>query len=61
MTTVVLFSIITILSVVFALKRKRPLFLALPVVSLMGFALVKIVMVPMPFWDTVRFIFNLRG
>ncbi|MFG6147938.1 hypothetical protein [Halobacillus sp. B23F22_1] len=61
MTTVVLFSIITIFSVVFALKRKRPLFLALPVVSLLGFAFVKILMVPMPFWDTVKFIFNLRG
>ncbi|MCP3028052.1 hypothetical protein [Halobacillus sp. A5] len=61
MLTVILLSLITVLSVVFALKRKRPLYLALPVVSLIGFAFVKILMVPMPFWDTVKFIFNLRG
>ncbi|WP_101842983.1 hypothetical protein [Halobacillus sp. Marseille-P3879] len=61
MLTVLLFSVITVVSVVLALKRRRPLYFVLPIASLLGFAFIKILMVPMPFWETVKFIFNLRG
>ncbi|CDQ18886.1 hypothetical protein SAMN05192559_101477 [Halobacillus karajensis] len=61
MLTTIILAVVTVLSVVFALRKKRPLLLALPFVALFGVALVKIMMVPMPFWETVQFIFNLRG
>ncbi len=61
MLIVAAFSFITIFSVVFALRKKRPIFLTLPVLSLLSFAFIKILMVPMPFWDTIKFIFDLRG
>ncbi|SFK16990.1 hypothetical protein SAMN04487936_108111 [Halobacillus dabanensis] len=57
----IILSIITVLSVILALKKKRPLLLAVPFAALFTVALVKIIMVPMPFWETVQFIFNLRG
>ncbi|MYL33674.1 hypothetical protein GLW08_19115 [Pontibacillus yanchengensis] len=55
------FALVTILSVVFALKNKRPLWLVVPFASILAFMFVKIAMVPLPFWETVQFIFNLRG
>ncbi|WP_181349590.1 hypothetical protein [Thalassobacillus sp. CUG 92003] len=58
---VLLFALITIASVFIALNKRRPVFLAVPFVSIFAFILVKIIMVPLPFWETVRFIFNLRG
>ncbi|WP_394218188.1 hypothetical protein [Halobacillus trueperi] len=57
----IILSVITVLSVVFALKKKKPFLLAVPFIALFGVALGKIIMVPMPFWETVQFIFNLRG
>ncbi|WP_173915566.1 hypothetical protein [Halobacillus sp. Marseille-Q1614] len=61
MALVVALALITILSVVLTLRKKKMIYLTLPIVTLFGFALVKIWMVPMPFWDTVKFIFDLRG
>lgn len=61
MVWVILFSIITISSVIFALRKKRPIVFLAPIASIFVFMLVKIIMVPLPFWETVRFIFNLRG
>ncbi|MCP3031492.1 hypothetical protein LF817_09040 [Halobacillus sp. A1] len=61
MLIIAAFSFITIFSVIFALRKKRPILLTLPVLSLLSFAFIKILMVPMPFWDTIKFIFDLRG
>nr|WP_239533930.1 hypothetical protein [Thalassobacillus pellis] len=61
MVWVFLFAVITIVSVIFALNKRKPVFLAIPFFSLFIFMLIKIIMVPLPFWETVRFIFNLRG
>ncbi|WP_079527326.1 hypothetical protein [Halobacillus hunanensis] len=61
MMPVIILSLITVISVIFALRRKKLIFMLVPLLGLFSFALVKIIMVPMPFWDTVRFIFNLRG
>ncbi|MGI8316700.1 hypothetical protein [Halobacillus mangrovi] len=57
----IILAIVTIFSVVFAIKKKRPIFFALPVAAILGIVVVKIAMVPMPFWETVQFIFDLRG
>ncbi|ASF40810.1 hypothetical protein CEH05_17270 [Halobacillus halophilus] len=57
----IILALITILSVVMALKKKRPILFALPIASIFVIAVVKIMMVPLPFWETVQFIFNLRG
>jgi len=61
MLLVFLFSIVTILSVVFALRKKKPILLGIPFVAIFTFMLIKIMLVPLPFWETVRFIFDLRG
>ncbi|WP_163526936.1 hypothetical protein [Halobacillus ihumii] len=61
MMPVIILSLITVISVIFALRRKKLIFMLVPLLGLFSFALVKIIMVPMPFWDTVRFIFNLRS
>jgi len=57
----IILALITILSVVMALQKKRPVFFVLPIASIIVIAVVKIMMVPLPFWETVQFIFNLRG
>ncbi|KHE71682.1 hypothetical protein [Halobacillus sp. BBL2006] len=57
----IILAIVTVCSVVFALKKKRPIFFALPLVAILAVAVVKIAMVPMPFWETIQFIFDLRG
>ncbi|MCA1010809.1 hypothetical protein [Halobacillus halophilus] len=57
----ILLAFITIFSVVMALRKKRPVLFALPIASIIVIAVVKIMMVPLPFWETVQFIFNLRG
>ncbi|MGP4059093.1 hypothetical protein [Halobacillus sp. H74] len=57
----IILAVITVLSVVLALKKKRPIFFALPIIALFAVTLTKIIMVPMPFWETVQFIFDLRG
>ncbi|UOQ45919.1 hypothetical protein MUN89_08355 [Halobacillus salinarum] len=54
-------ALITIFSVYFALKKKRPLYFILPIAIIFVAAIVKIAMVPMPFWETIQFIFDLRG
>ncbi|WP_085505847.1 hypothetical protein [Thalassobacillus devorans] len=61
MVWVIIFALITIGSVILALNKKKPVFLVVPFISVFVFMLVKIIMVPMPFWETIRFIFNLRG
>ncbi|MFG6117457.1 hypothetical protein ACGTN9_20080 [Halobacillus sp. MO56] len=61
MTWVLIFALITVVSVVIALNKKKPVFLIVPFLSVFIFMLVKIIMIPVPFWETIRFIFNLRG
>ncbi|RIW36115.1 hypothetical protein D3H55_06560 [Bacillus salacetis] len=53
------FIIITGACLVLALKKKKASFLAIPFISLFGYGLVQIILVPLPFIDTVKFIFSL--
>jgi len=61
MFLVILLCVLTISSVFFALNKRKPILLAIPFIAIFTFMLVKIILVPLPFWDTIRFIFNLRG
>ncbi|MYL36477.1 hypothetical protein [Halobacillus litoralis] len=56
-----LLALITIVSVAAAVKKKRSVLFAVPLAALFAAALIKVIMVPMPFWETVVFIFNLKG
>ncbi|HSI66511.1 MAG TPA: hypothetical protein VK947_03785 [Planococcus sp. (in: firmicutes)] len=61
MVWVILFGLITVLSVVMGIKNRRAVYFLVPLASIFMFMLVKIIMVPLPFMETVRFIFYLRG
>lgn len=50
---------IVIFSLFMAFKRKRPLFLLLPFVSIFGYFIFEIIRFPAPLGETIRFIFNL--
>ncbi|PSL45766.1 hypothetical protein B0H94_10621 [Salsuginibacillus halophilus] len=60
MWMLITFWVITLVMIVVTIKYKKPVFLLVPFGLLFGMLLVQIAMVPMPFWDTVEFIFNLR-
>ncbi|PPA69768.1 hypothetical protein [Jeotgalibacillus proteolyticus] len=55
------FAIITAVSVVLGLRLKKKRWFALPFAVLAGYLLIEIIKVPLPFWDTITFIFDLRG
>ena len=61
MVWVIAFGLVTIASVVLGLKKRKTVYLLVPFASIFVFILVKIIMVPLPFTDTVRFIFSLSG
>ncbi|WP_175990033.1 hypothetical protein [Bacillus sp. Marseille-Q1617] len=52
--------LITGASIVFAIKKKKAVFLVLPFLSMFVYFIVQIALVPMPFFETVKFIFSLR-
>ncbi|SIS42775.1 hypothetical protein [Salimicrobium flavidum] len=60
MELVVGFVLLTIVSVFFGLRKSKPFLLTLPFLALFGFVIIKVAMVPLPFWETVSFIFDLR-
>ena len=50
----------TIFCLSYALIKKRFIALTFPVVALIIFMIVKVVLVPLPFKETIQFIFDLR-
>ncbi|WP_201714448.1 hypothetical protein [Rossellomorea arthrocnemi] len=54
------FLLITGGSIILALKKKRAFFLTIPFVSLFIYFIVQIAIVPVPFFETVKFIFSLK-
>ena len=54
------FLLITLLSVVFAFRLKKPLLLSVPFASIFAYLIVQIAMVPLGFFETLKFIFQLR-
>ena len=55
-----LFLIITATCIFLAIKKQRPILLAVPIATLVTYAVVEVALVPAPFLDTVKFIFSLR-
>jgi hypothetical protein len=51
---------ITLLSVIGAVWKKKPILLTTPFALLGIYLIIQVAMVPLPFWDTVKFIFSLR-
>ncbi|WP_018923157.1 hypothetical protein [Salsuginibacillus kocurii] len=60
MGVLIVFWIFAITTVVLTIKYKKPIFLMLPFFAMGIYLVIQIAMVPMPFWETVRFIFDLR-
>ncbi|MCA1055125.1 hypothetical protein LCM10_09010 [Rossellomorea aquimaris] len=56
----ILLLFITGASIVSAIKKKKAVFLVLPFASMFVYFIVQIALVPMPFFETVKFIFSLR-
>lgn len=54
------FLFITLLSIVFAFRLKKPLIMSVPFLAIFLFMIVQIAMVPLGFFETIRFIFGLR-
>lgn len=53
--------ILTVVSVFLALKLKKKRLLLTPLLGVGALIIIEIMKVPMPFWDTITFIFDLRG
>lgn len=60
MFLVALYSFLTIFCVVFALRKQKAGLLVVPFAALFGYVLFKVIMVPLPFWETVQFIIGLK-
>ncbi|SDI03772.1 hypothetical protein SAMN05192534_11925 [Alteribacillus persepolensis] len=60
MTILVMFWAVALVSLIAALKWKKPLLLTVPFAAMGLYMFVEIIKVPMPFWETVQMIFDLR-
>ncbi|WP_209123339.1 hypothetical protein [Alkalihalobacillus sp. BA299] len=54
------FLLITLFSFIFAFRKKKPLLLSIPFAAIFVYMIVQIAMVPLPFWETVKFLVSLR-
>ncbi|AXF58048.1 hypothetical protein DT065_17290 [Salicibibacter kimchii] len=51
---------IVLASIVFMVKKKQPLFLGVPILALGVYILIEMLRVPLPFAETVQFVFDLQ-
>ncbi|MEW9500484.1 hypothetical protein [Jeotgalibacillus marinus] len=61
MVLVWVFAMITIASVFLALKLRKKWLFTLPLLAVGCFMLIEIIKVPLPFGETIKFIFDLKG
>ncbi|MCM3586902.1 hypothetical protein M3182_14280 [Mesobacillus maritimus] len=59
MLALLVFMAITGVSLILALRKKKTIFLMVPFLSIFVYFLIQVIMVPAPFFETVRFIFSL--
>lgn len=59
-TMLYFFVLLAVASLTYALVKKRFIFLTVPVVAMILYMAVKIIMVPLPLGETLKFIFGLR-
>ncbi|MFZ4451810.1 hypothetical protein [Salibacterium aidingense] len=60
MAILISFWVLAIASIVGMIKWKKPLLLTVPFAAMGIYLLIQIIMVPLPFWDTIQMIFGLR-
>ncbi|PYZ95774.1 hypothetical protein CR205_15395 [Alteribacter lacisalsi] len=60
MFMLILFFIITAVSIFMMIRKKQGLWLTVPVAAMFAYVVIEIAMVPAPFGETVRFIFSLQ-
>ncbi|MFC4737699.1 hypothetical protein ACFO4L_13930 [Bacillus daqingensis] len=60
MWMLILFWTLALAAVIGTIRYKKPLLLTVPFFAIIGFVFVQVAMVPMPFWDTLKFIFSMR-
>ena len=54
------FILLALACLTYALIKKRFIFLTVPVIAMVFYMVVKVVMVPLPLGETLKFIFGLR-
>ena len=54
------FVLLALASLTYALIKKRFIFLTVPVIAMVFYMVVKVIMVPLPLGETLKFIFGLR-
>ena len=54
------FVLLTLACLTYALVKKRLIFLTVPVIAMVFYMVVKVIMVPLPLGETLKFIFGLR-
>jgi hypothetical protein len=54
------FIILTAICLILALRKKKAFYLAIPFLSIIVYFIVQIALVPLPFLDTLKFIFSLN-
>jgi hypothetical protein len=52
-------TLVTAASIIFAIKKQRLQFLAIPFVFLFVYFIIEVALVPAPFFETLKFIFSL--
>lgn len=57
---VYVFILIAMLSFIVGIWKKKPYLLLTPFLLIFAFVAYEIIRVPMPLWDTLKFIFSLR-
>ena len=55
-----IFLLLTVICLFFTFKLKKPILLTVPFASIFVYLIVQIALVPMPFFETIKFIFSLR-
>ncbi|WP_077215037.1 hypothetical protein [Bacillus dakarensis] len=56
-----LFLIVTAVCLILALRMKKAIFLTIPFISIFVYFIFQIILVPLPFIETVKFIFSLNS
>ncbi|SFE61058.1 hypothetical protein [Alteribacillus iranensis] len=60
MVLLIIFWVVVLACIVAAVKKKRALFLTLPIALMGVYVFVEIARLPMPIWDAIQLILNLR-
>ncbi|MDF1508183.1 hypothetical protein PZE06_08295 [Robertmurraya sp. DFI.2.37] len=55
-----LFIALTAICLILALRKKKTIFLVIPFLSIIVYFIIQVALVPLPFIDTLKFIFSLN-